>query len=232
MCPACQGNSDAHLPRSETSMSPSSPGFPFHSGSITSHPQRGLCDPLTLEQSPKSSEISRHSHRLETLLLKEEVLSGCSIADLNSSLTVSWRKHERWWVDALTWTFSCRPVHQKYWSSKWGSGWLEWEDVVRRWGRWGMGFLGCWWGTRNVGYCTSKNPRRALQTLLLPACRFIDVGGYKLLNNWLTYSKTTNNIPLLQQILLTLQHLPLTVDHLKQVPSVFTIPVLPFWYSR
>ncbi|XP_075411419.1 serine/threonine-protein phosphatase 1 regulatory subunit 10 [Tenrec ecaudatus] len=45
---------------------------------------------------------------------------------------------------------------------------------------------------------------------------FIDVGGYKLLNNWLTYSKTTNNVPLLQQILLTLQHLPLTVDHLKQ----------------
>lgn len=25
--------------------------------------------------------------------------------------------------------------------------------------------------------------------------KFIDVGGYKLLNNWLTYSKTTNNIP-------------------------------------
>lgn len=49
--------------------------------------------------------------------------------------------------------------------------------------------------------------------------RFIDVGGYKLLNNWLTYSKTTNNIPLLQQILVTLQHLPLTVDHLKQVPQ-------------
>uniref|UniRef100_A0A8D2D3I4 Serine/threonine-protein phosphatase 1 regulatory subunit 10 n=1 Tax=Sciurus vulgaris TaxID=55149 RepID=A0A8D2D3I4_SCIVU len=46
--------------------------------------------------------------------------------------------------------------------------------------------------------------------------KFIDVGGYKLLNNWLTYSKTTNNIPLLQQILLTLQHLPVTVDHLKQ----------------
>ncbi|XP_059972778.1 serine/threonine-protein phosphatase 1 regulatory subunit 10-like [Mesoplodon densirostris] len=46
--------------------------------------------------------------------------------------------------------------------------------------------------------------------------KFIDGGGYKLLNNWLTYSKTTNNIPLLQQILLTLQHLPLTVDHLKQ----------------
>ncbi|MEJ1271100.1 hypothetical protein NN561_001933 [Cricetulus griseus] len=46
--------------------------------------------------------------------------------------------------------------------------------------------------------------------------KFIDVGGYKLLNNWLTYSKTTNNVPLLQQILQTLQHLPLTVDHLKQ----------------
>ncbi|EHB16027.1 Serine/threonine-protein phosphatase 1 regulatory subunit 10 [Heterocephalus glaber] len=46
--------------------------------------------------------------------------------------------------------------------------------------------------------------------------KFIDVGGYKLLNNWLTYSKTTSNVPLLQQILMTLQHLPLTVDHLKQ----------------
>ncbi|XP_030645042.1 serine/threonine-protein phosphatase 1 regulatory subunit 10 [Chanos chanos] len=46
--------------------------------------------------------------------------------------------------------------------------------------------------------------------------RFIRVGGYKLLNSWLTYSKTTNNTPLLQLILLTLQKLPLTVDHLKQ----------------
>lgn len=63
-------------------------------------------------------------------------------------------------------------------------------------------------------------PQEGLTRRLSPACRFIDVGGYKLLNNWLTYSKTTNNIPLLQQILLTLQHLPLTVDHLKQVPPV------------
>ncbi|XP_029101784.1 serine/threonine-protein phosphatase 1 regulatory subunit 10-like isoform X1 [Scleropages formosus] len=46
--------------------------------------------------------------------------------------------------------------------------------------------------------------------------RFIRVGGYKLLNGWLTYSKTTTNTPLLQLILLTLQKLPLTVDHLKQ----------------
>uniref|UniRef100_A0A669CMP8 Serine/threonine-protein phosphatase 1 regulatory subunit 10 n=1 Tax=Oreochromis niloticus TaxID=8128 RepID=A0A669CMP8_ORENI len=46
--------------------------------------------------------------------------------------------------------------------------------------------------------------------------RFIRVGGYKLLNAWLTYSKTTNNSPLLQLILLTLQKLPLKVDHLKQ----------------
>uniref|UniRef100_A0AAY4DRI4 C3H1-type domain-containing protein n=1 Tax=Denticeps clupeoides TaxID=299321 RepID=A0AAY4DRI4_9TELE len=46
--------------------------------------------------------------------------------------------------------------------------------------------------------------------------RFIRVGGYKLLNAWLTYSKTTNNSPMLQLILLTLQKLPLTVDHLKQ----------------
>ncbi|XP_069775466.1 serine/threonine-protein phosphatase 1 regulatory subunit 10 isoform X2 [Narcine bancroftii] len=45
---------------------------------------------------------------------------------------------------------------------------------------------------------------------------FISIGGYKLLNNWLTYSKTTSNVPLLQQILLALQLLPLTVDHLKQ----------------
>lgn len=46
--------------------------------------------------------------------------------------------------------------------------------------------------------------------------KFIRVGGYKLLNTWLTASKATNNVPFLQQILLTLQHLPLTVDHLKQ----------------
>uniref|UniRef100_A0A8C7T3K4 Protein phosphatase 1, regulatory subunit 10 n=1 Tax=Oncorhynchus mykiss TaxID=8022 RepID=A0A8C7T3K4_ONCMY len=46
--------------------------------------------------------------------------------------------------------------------------------------------------------------------------RFIRVGGYKLLNAWLTYSKTSTNTPLLQLILLTLQKLPLTVDHLKQ----------------
>ncbi|KAM9434201.1 serine/threonine-protein phosphatase 1 regulatory subunit 10 [Clarias gariepinus] len=46
--------------------------------------------------------------------------------------------------------------------------------------------------------------------------RFIRVGGYKLLNSWLTYSKTTSNTPLLQLILLTLQKLPLTVEHLKQ----------------
>lgn len=53
---------------------------------------------------------------------------------------------------------------------------------------------------------------------LLPlSSRFIRVGGYRLLNSWLTYSKTTNNTPLLQLILLTLQKLPLKVDHLKQV---------------
>ncbi|KAI5607764.1 serine/threonine-protein phosphatase 1 regulatory subunit 10 [Silurus asotus] len=46
--------------------------------------------------------------------------------------------------------------------------------------------------------------------------RFIRVGGYKLLNSWLTYAKTTTNTPMLQLILLTLQKLPLTVDHLKQ----------------
>ncbi|XP_074023119.1 LOW QUALITY PROTEIN: serine/threonine-protein phosphatase 1 regulatory subunit 10, partial [Numenius arquata] len=46
--------------------------------------------------------------------------------------------------------------------------------------------------------------------------KFIRIGGYKLLNTWLTSSKATNNVPFLQQILLTLQHLPLTVDHLKQ----------------
>ena len=47
--------------------------------------------------------------------------------------------------------------------------------------------------------------------------RFIRVGGYKLLNAWLTYAKSTTNTPLLQLILLTLQKLPLKVDHLKQV---------------
>ncbi|XP_053911634.1 LOW QUALITY PROTEIN: serine/threonine-protein phosphatase 1 regulatory subunit 10-like, partial [Cuculus canorus] len=45
---------------------------------------------------------------------------------------------------------------------------------------------------------------------------FIRIGGYKLLNTWLTAAKASNNVAFLQQILLTLQHLPLTVDHLKQ----------------
>lgn len=79
--------------------------------------------------------------------------------------------------------------------------------------------------------CDPSKIQEGHQILLLPAYRFIDVGGYKLLNNWLTYSKTTNNIPLLQQILLTLQHLPLTVDHLKQVPSVFPTSVPLLWLS-
>ncbi|KAM8792385.1 serine/threonine-protein phosphatase 1 regulatory subunit 10-like, partial [Eudromia elegans] len=46
--------------------------------------------------------------------------------------------------------------------------------------------------------------------------KFIRVGGYRLLNTWLTSSKAANNVPFLQQLLLTLQHLPLTVEHLKQ----------------
>ncbi|XP_053908021.1 serine/threonine-protein phosphatase 1 regulatory subunit 10 isoform X2 [Cuculus canorus] len=46
--------------------------------------------------------------------------------------------------------------------------------------------------------------------------KFIRIGGYKLLNTWLTAAKASNNVAFLQQILLTLQHLPLTVDHLKQ----------------
>lgn len=61
---------------------------------------------------------------------------------------------------------------------------------------------------------------------LLNVCfRFIRVGGYKLLNVWLTYARNSNNSPLLHRILLTLQHLPLTVDHLKQVKSLR----LMFW---
>lgn len=63
----------------------------------------------------------------------------------------------------------------------------------------------------HCGLCFIKNP-------VVPSIiRFIRVGGYRLLNSWLTYSKTTNNSPLLQLILLTLQKLPLKVDHLKQV---------------
>lgn len=62
-------------------------------------------------------------------------------------------------------------------------------------------------------------------------CRFIRVGGYRLLNSWLTYSKTTNNTPLLQLILLTLQKLPLKVDHLKQVQfiQIYSLLFNPHW---
>ncbi|XP_038135662.1 serine/threonine-protein phosphatase 1 regulatory subunit 10-like [Cyprinodon tularosa] len=46
--------------------------------------------------------------------------------------------------------------------------------------------------------------------------RFIKVGGFQLLSSWLTHSESTNNTPLLQLILLTLQKLPLKVKHLTQ----------------
>ncbi|XP_011607663.1 serine/threonine-protein phosphatase 1 regulatory subunit 10 isoform X1 [Takifugu rubripes] len=46
--------------------------------------------------------------------------------------------------------------------------------------------------------------------------KFITIGGYRLLNSWLTHAKSTNNAPMLQLILLTLQNLPLRVEHLKQ----------------
>ncbi|XP_008330041.2 serine/threonine-protein phosphatase 1 regulatory subunit 10 [Cynoglossus semilaevis] len=69
--------------------------------------------------------------------------------------------------------------------------------------------------TKMVGRCMYLNV--LLQTKSHDILnRFIRVGGYRLLNSWLTYSKTTNNTPLLQLILLTLQKLPLKVDHLKQ----------------
>ncbi|OWK49807.1 Serine/threonine-protein phosphatase 1 regulatory subunit 10 [Lonchura striata] len=55
--------------------------------------------------------------------------------------------------------------------------------------------------------------------------KFIRIGGYKLLNTWLTGSKANNNVPFLQQLLLTLQHLPLTVDHLKQLRRLASILV-------
>lgn len=77
-----------------------------------------------------------------------------------------------------------------------------------------------------VSRCTYLNiilQTRAPEVLV----KFIDVGGYKLLNSWLTYSKTTNNTPLLQQILLTLQHLPLTVDHHRQMLRASWLPPRP-----
>uniref|UniRef100_A0A8C4Q965 Serine/threonine-protein phosphatase 1 regulatory subunit 10 n=1 Tax=Eptatretus burgeri TaxID=7764 RepID=A0A8C4Q965_EPTBU len=46
--------------------------------------------------------------------------------------------------------------------------------------------------------------------------KFIAVGGYRLLNSWLAYAKTTDNAASLLQILLSLKRLPLTVIHLKQ----------------
>lgn len=68
-----------------------------------------------------------------------------------------------------------------------------------------------------MGRMAGKVVRDLTSTTCAYLHRFIQAGGYKLLNTWLTSSKAANNVPLLQQILLTLQHLPLTVDHLKQV---------------
>lgn len=166
--------------------------------------------------------MCRCSHRLEALLWEGEALCGCSVPNL--PLSYSLMKEARKMVSRCTYLNILLQTQSSEVLVKWVGIWVT-----------AMGFLGCWWGTRSVG-CGPSKIQEGHQILLLPAHRFIDVGGYKLLNNWLTYSKTTNNIPLLQQILLTLQHLPLTVDHLKQVPSVFPTSVPRFsgwaWQMR
>lgn len=80
-----------------------------------------------------------------------------------------------------------------------------------------------YWNSDLLIACTLSIISTSINILnqMFPSSRFIRVGGYRLLNSWLTYSKTTNNTPLLQLILLTLQKLPLKVDHLKQVLSQF-----------
>lgn len=71
------------------------------------------------------------------------------------------------------------------------------------------------------------SPTRSFNGCTCPA-RFITIGGYRLLNSWLTHSKCTSNAPMLQLILLTLQNLPLRVEHLKQVtPSLLKGNLLP-----
>lgn len=73
-----------------------------------------------------------------------------------------------------------------------------------------------------LSFLTSDLHRSSSQTSCpIASCasvpRFITIGGYRLLNSWLTHSKSTSNAPMLQLILLTLQNLPLRVEHLKQV---------------
>lgn len=54
---------------------------------------------------------------------------------------------------------------------------------------------------------------------LVSSSRFINAGGYRLLNSWIKSSMSTNDTTLLRRILLVLKKLPLRVEHLKMVLS-------------
>ena len=53
--------------------------------------------------------------------------------------------------------------------------------------------------------------------------RFIEVGGWDILNTWLDLSRTDNNEPLLGEILEVYQNLPVTVSLLKKNGAAKTI---------
>lgn len=57
-------------------------------------------------------------------------------------------------------------------------------------------------------------------------CRFIDVGGWDILNTWLEDSKETENTPVLIELLKVYQQLPITVSLLKKNSAAKTIKQL------
>lgn len=152
--------------------------------------------------------------------------------------TVSWRPLTRWWAGVCTWISYYKPSPTTFSTGKFYSHLLFLIDQPY----WLMVWLAClvtslgsflchcaascslvgWVSMPGYGKalwqirCKNWQFKQNLSDCPFSLSRFIRVGGYKLLNTWLTYSKTSTNTPLLQLILLTLQKLPLTVDHLKQ----------------
>lgn len=66
-----------------------------------------------------------------------------------------------------------------------------------------------------VGRCCFLNVLRATKSEETLS-KFVEIGGWGIMNSWLTDAKDTNNVPLLQEVLKVLKHMPVTIEQLKK----------------
>ncbi|XP_078604470.1 serine/threonine-protein phosphatase 1 regulatory subunit 10-like isoform X3 [Branchiostoma floridae x Branchiostoma japonicum] len=66
-----------------------------------------------------------------------------------------------------------------------------------------------------VGRCCYLNILRATKSPETLS-KFVEIGGWGIMNSWLTDAKDTNNVPLLHEVLKVLKHMPVTIEQLKK----------------